>query len=110
MDCPFSHLPLKVSDLVPKPLMNLLVYGLPLFVVGFAVAMGGFSLTYATGDSLAADVLWWIAMGLVMLSAADLILLVTCLGINQLSTYDRKAENSGSHFAKNADHTKSAEH
>ena len=71
--------------MIPRRLIALLVYALPVLLVSFAVLMGGFSLASATGDSLGAGVLWWIGMASLMLLAADLVLLVAALGVNHLA-------------------------
>jgi hypothetical protein len=63
----------------------LLVGGLPVLVVAFAVLMAGEALARATQDAAGARVLLWIAMGVLMLLATDVLLLVGALGINALA-------------------------
>ena len=58
-------------------------------MVAFAVLMGGSVLAGATGDADAAVVLRWVAVGVLMLTVADLILVVGVLGIRALADADR---------------------
>jgi hypothetical protein len=53
-------------------------------LVAFAVLVGGFALAAATSDSVGALVLWWTAMGCLMLIVTDALLLVSVLGIAAL--------------------------
>ena len=78
--------------MVPRQILAFLVYALPLLVVAFAVLMGGFSLASATNDQPGANVLWWIAMSCLMLTAADVVLLVGALGVNSLSRPDNRSD------------------
>jgi hypothetical protein len=81
-------------DVVPRPLLITLVFALPLLVVSFAVVMGGYALAHATGDNAAAGVLWWVAMGCLILVCIDLILLVGILGAKALAPPDRRQDRS----------------
>lgn len=53
-------------------------------LVVFAVLVGGYALTAATQDTAGARVLWWTAMGCLLLIVADVILLVGTLGVAAL--------------------------
>ena len=71
--------------MVSKKLLQVLVVGLPLSIVGFAVLMGGSAIARGLGDDLGARVLAWIAAGILMLGVVDVLLLVTALGLNALA-------------------------
>lgn len=64
-----------------RPVLLVLLLALPVLLVAFAVLMGGYGLTSATGDAAAAAVLWWIGMALLGLILVDLVLLVGALGV-----------------------------
>ena len=70
---------------IPKTALQTMVFGLPLSVVGFAILMGGASLVRAMNDAPGARVLTWIAAAMLMLGIADLLLLVTVLGLRVLN-------------------------
>ncbi|MCH5372482.1 MAG: hypothetical protein JJ992_00775 [Planctomycetes bacterium] len=78
---------------VPKKALQILVFVLPLCLVGFAVLAGGASLVRAMNDEAGARVLAWIAAAVLMLGIADLLLLVTVLGLRALN--DEADESSG---------------
>jgi hypothetical protein len=69
---------------VPRPVLVILVFALPVLAVAFGVVLGGAALAQATQDLPGALVLRWIAMGLLMLAITDLVLLVGVLGIRAL--------------------------
>ncbi len=71
--------------MIPRSILAILVFALPLLVVAFAVVLGGAALARATLDLAGAEVLHWIAMSMLMLAAVDLILLVGVLGIHALA-------------------------
>ena len=79
--------------MVPRQILAILVYALPLLGVTLIVLIGGYALASGTGDNGAARVMWWIAMSCLMLLISDLVLLVAALGINALGREDR--ERSG---------------
>jgi hypothetical protein len=81
---------------VPRSFLKTLVFALPLLVVGFAVVMGGYALAHATDDSAGAAVLWWVAMGCLMLICIDLVLLVGALGANAMGPPDRRQDGPDS--------------
>ena len=67
-----------------RRLLLSLVFSLFVLLVAFAVVVGGYALTTATNDSPGAAVLWWIAMGCLMLIVTDVLLLVGVLGVSSL--------------------------
>ncbi len=71
--------------MVPKKLLQVLVFALPLSLVGFAVLMGGSALARALGDPGGARALGWIAAAVLMLGLTDMILLITALGLQALA-------------------------
>jgi len=70
----------------PQPLLKILVFGLAVLVVAFAVVMGGYALAHGTADGPdpVADVLYGIGIGLLVLAVIDVILLLVALGVNEL--------------------------
>ena len=81
--------------MLPRPILTFLVFTLPILVVSFAVLMGGSALARATEDLAAASALQWIAVGLLILTFVDLILLVGALGLNALSDKDDHDNSHG---------------
>jgi hypothetical protein len=77
---------------IPRSVLLTLVFALPLLVVTFAVAMGGHALAQATSDAAGAQGLWWVAMGCLMLTCVDLVLLIGVLGIRSLGQPDDRNE------------------
>ena len=71
--------------MIPRPLLAILVFALPLLVVAFAVVLGGATLAQAMQDVTGALVLRWIALSILLLTVVDLILLVAVLGIQTLA-------------------------
>ena len=67
-----------------RRLLLVLVFTQFVLLVAFAVLVGGFALANATGDAPGASVLWWIAMGCLILIVTDVLLLVGVLGISAL--------------------------
>jgi hypothetical protein len=78
--------------MIPRSVLFTLVFALPLLVVTFAVVMGGHALAQATGDATGAQVLWWVAMGCLMLTCVDLVLLIGVLGARSLGPPDGHGE------------------
>ena len=74
--------------MLPRPILTILVFALPILVVAFAVLMGGSALARATQDLAAARALQWIGAGLLMLTVVDLVMLVGALGLKALSDKD----------------------
>ena len=70
-----------------RPLI-VLVYGLPILVVGFGILMGGYALSLATEDHAGASLYWRGAMFCLMLLAGTMVLLVGGLGICVLGRPD----------------------
>ena len=72
--------------MVPKPILTVLVYALPILIVGYGVLMGGSALAGGLQDAVAALALRWIAAGILLLLATDLVLLIGVLGVNALGS------------------------
>jgi hypothetical protein len=79
---------------IPRTVLTILVFALPLLVVAFGVLMAGAALAQATQDELAAGILRWIAMGVLMLAAVDMILLVGVLGLKALRDQNERPDSS----------------
>ena len=80
--------------MIPRPVLSILVYALPLLVVSFSVLMGGYSLASATQDATGATVLRWIAMGTLILLVSDMVLLMGVLGLKALGEQDSHQDDS----------------
>lgn len=81
--------------MIPKRLLTILVFALPVLLTAFAVVMGSYALFVAAGDQAAATVTRWVGGTLAMLLVLDLTLLVAVLGIRQLAEAeeeDRQAD------------------
>ncbi len=72
-----------------RRLLLVLVFTLFILLVACAVSVGGYALATAAGDSPGATVLWWLAMGSLMLVVMDVLLLVGVLGIATLVSGDQ---------------------
>jgi len=81
--------------MIPRRILTVLVFSLPVLVVAFGVLMGGFVLAQATEDAAGAKVLRWVAVSALMLTIADVVLLVGALGINALGDRDDRSDTSG---------------
>jgi len=81
--------------MIPRRILTVLVFSLPVLVVAFGVLMGGFVLAQATEDAAGAKVLRWVAVSALMLTIADVVLLVGALGINALGDRDDHSDSSG---------------
>ncbi|MBC8870580.1 MAG: hypothetical protein H8E44_14250 [Planctomycetes bacterium] len=81
--------------MIPRRILTVLVFSLPVLVVAFGVLMGGFILAQATLDAAGAKVLRWVAVSALMLTIADVVLLVGALGINALGDRDDRSDSSG---------------
>ena len=79
---------------IPRPILAILVFTLPLLVVAFGVLMGGATLAQATLDLAGAQVLRWMALSILMLGVVDLVLLVGVLGINALADPQAPSDRS----------------
>jgi hypothetical protein len=80
---------------VPKKVLQALVFALPLCVVGFAVLMGGSSLMRAMDDQPGAAVLAWIGAGFLLLAVADGLLLLIVLGLRALDDAENSRRGEG---------------
>lgn len=83
------------GNVIPRRILTVLVFALPVLVVAFGVLMGGAVLAQALEDSPAAKVLRWIAISTLMLTIADVVLLVGVLGIKALGDHDNRPDSSG---------------
>ena len=63
-------------------------------LAAFAVLMGGYALAAATSDTVGATVLWWVAIGCLLLIVIDVLLLVSVLGISALVATERQDDAS----------------
>jgi hypothetical protein len=69
---------------IPRVVFFVLVAGLSIFVVAFAVLMAFYALVTGLGDLVAARALLWTAMACLILAAVDLLLLVGALGLQAM--------------------------
>ena len=84
--------------MIPRQILTVLVFALPVLVVAFGVLMGGFLLAQAVQDSPGAEVLRWIAIGVLLLMVTDIVLLVGVLGIHALGDQDDRSDQLGGRF------------
>jgi hypothetical protein len=73
--------------LIPRRLIAALILPVPVLLVAFAVLMGGSALA----DAAAAKVLYWIAIGALLLLVIDLILLLLALALRAADGRDDDA-------------------
>ena len=83
------------GDVIPRRILTILVFALPVLVVAFGVLMGGSALAQAVQDTPVAKVLRWIALSILMLTVVDVVLLVGVLGIRALGDEDDRSDSSG---------------
>ena len=72
--------------MIPKKLLTILVYSLPVLIVVFAVLAGGYLLSGSTGDTGGSKILLrlgWVCGGLI---AVDALLLLIALGVRALES------------------------
>jgi hypothetical protein len=69
---------------IPRPLLVVFVYALPILVVTFGVILGASALAAAMGDAPGGRTLGWIAVGALILLAIDALLLLGALGMQAL--------------------------
>lgn len=70
--------------MIPRPLLLVLVYSLPILVVALAVLLGAAFLAQALGDAVGGRTLLWVAIGALILLVIDVLLLVGALGLQAL--------------------------
>ena len=70
--------------MVPRPVLTLLVFGLVLLLVAFAVLMAFYALVSAMGDPKGATALLWAANTCLVLLVIDMVLLLAALGLKAL--------------------------
>ena len=78
-DCPVAQ-PRKILAVLPRPLLAILVFALPVLVVVFAVAAGGYVLLDSAHDQVAIRTLRPVTYVLLALIVSDALLLVGVLG------------------------------
>jgi hypothetical protein len=88
------YLGFREALVIPRTVLSILVYALPLLAVTFAVLMGGFALALATQDATGAVVLRWIAMSILILLVSDMVLLLGVLGLRALGEEDTQQDDS----------------
>ena len=81
------------TAVIPRPVLTILVFALPLLVVAFSVLMGGSALAAATEDTPGAQALRWVAIGVLILTVVDIVLLVGVLGLNALGRGDNRSDS-----------------
>ncbi len=85
---------LASRTLIPRPLLIVLVYALPILIVAAVVVMSGYLLLQATGDQSGAAVMRWLSGGLLLLIVIDLVLLVAALGVNAIAQRPDRSDGS----------------
>ena len=78
--------------MLPRSLLLVLVFSLPILVVCFAVIMGAASLAQALGDAAGGRALFWVAMGALILLVIDALLLLGALGMRALAANETDDE------------------
>lgn len=81
--------------MIPRRVLTTLVFALPLLVFVFAVLMGAAALTQAMQDEIGARVLRWIALGVLLLTVTDMLLLLCVLGLKALNDGDHTDSGDG---------------
>ena len=81
--------------MVPKRMLQALVFALPLSVVGFAVLMGGSAMLRAMKDQPGGVVLAWIAAAFLLAGVADGLMLLIVLGLRALDEHDDSTRGQG---------------
>jgi len=74
--------------LILRKVLIVLVIALPLLLVAFSVVMAFYAIVQAGQDAVAANALWWIAMGILLLGTIDLVAIVGVLGIQAIDDSD----------------------
>jgi hypothetical protein len=82
----------SIDDVIPRPLLLVLVYALPVLVVAFAVILGAARLARGMGDAPGGQALEWIAGGTLVLLVIDALLLVGALGLAEVARDSREDE------------------
>jgi hypothetical protein len=84
-----SRVTLWVAAVISRRVFTVLVGGLAVLVVAFAVLMAFYLLISALGDAAASRAILWTAVGCLVFLVADLVLLVGALGLQSLVGEDR---------------------
>jgi len=80
---------------ISRSFLKVLAFALPVCLVVFSVLMGGMLLARATQDELAARVLQWVGVAVLLAAVADLILLVCVLGLKALGESPPDSDDQG---------------
>lgn len=73
---------------IPRTIVLSLVAAAAVLLVALAVLVGGYALASLAQDAVAATVLWWLSMALLMTLIGDLVLLVGVLALRELDQRD----------------------
>ena len=79
--------------MIPRPVLTILVFALPLLVCTFAVVLGVSALTQAMQDEGGARALRWVSVGVLVLAVIDMLLLLCVLGLKALNDDDHEASH-----------------
>lgn len=72
--------------MIPRPLLLVLVYALPILVVALAVLLGAAFVAQSLGDAAGSKALLGVAIGALILLVIDVLLLVGVLGLQALDS------------------------
>jgi len=75
---------------IPRSVLTVLVFALPLLIVTFAAVSGASALTEAMQDEAGARALRWISVGVLVLAVIDVLLLVCVLGLQAINHGDQE--------------------
>ena len=70
--------------MIPRKIVALLVYSLPIQVVALAVVLSVYGIARGMANSVGAAALWWLSVILMIGTIISLVSLVTCLGLHYL--------------------------
>jgi hypothetical protein len=79
--------------MIPRSFLVTLVFGLPILVVTFGVALGASALARGLGDAAGARGLFWFAIVALVLLVIDALLLLIVLGMRALEERDEEREH-----------------
>jgi hypothetical protein len=70
--------------MIPRSLLAILVFALPILVVTFGVVLGASALADGLGDAAGSRGLFWVAMATLVLIVIDALLMLVVLGLRAL--------------------------
>ena len=70
--------------MIPRSLLAILVFALPILVVTFGVVLGASALADGLGDVAGSRGLFWVAMATLVLIVIDALLMLVVLGLRAL--------------------------